>query len=149
MPDERIRTHWTDCWRDTSHHGCCVARVERLERELATAKGHAEQMVEMGESYRQQRNALAQELFECKEKLEHYKRVIQLHDSFQNDGFPDGILSVLDETVEQVERLKSELEDAKRWAAAWKASAKQIKSERDSARQAMHNALDAVNALIE
>jgi hypothetical protein len=32
------QTHWEGCWRDPKHHGCAVAKVERLELELATIK---------------------------------------------------------------------------------------------------------------
>lgn len=32
---ERIRTHWDGCWRSRDHHECAIARVERLEAEVA------------------------------------------------------------------------------------------------------------------
>jgi hypothetical protein len=35
-PGMRGTTHWDGCWRE--HHACAVARVERLEKELAEAK---------------------------------------------------------------------------------------------------------------
>lgn len=32
---DRGKTHYEGCWRDRGHHGCAIAEVERLMRELA------------------------------------------------------------------------------------------------------------------
>ena len=34
----RDRTHWTECWRYTSHHACAVATIERLQEEVEALK---------------------------------------------------------------------------------------------------------------
>ena len=41
--NELDRTHDAECWREPTHHACCVARVERLEEELAECREKLEQ----------------------------------------------------------------------------------------------------------
>ena len=36
---DRIRTHWTECWRSSTHHACAVARIERLEKRVVELEG--------------------------------------------------------------------------------------------------------------
>lgn len=34
MSDLRVKTHWVDCWKDSAHHGCALARIRELEAAL-------------------------------------------------------------------------------------------------------------------
>jgi len=69
--DNRERTHWDDCWRYTSHHPCCVARCERLERERDDLRSEAATDAMVAADAQE-------ELAECKRKLAAARRWAKL-----------------------------------------------------------------------
>jgi len=128
MADDRIRTHWADCWREPSHHGCCVARVERLEQKLTKCDERCQELyihlvavqgalVECRERIRIQQDDInacreghgsrARELADCRKKL----AAVQGADEFlKRDGL-GGLGACIGSYDDEVQSLEQQLAD--------------------------------------